>query len=265
MKYRAQTKHRLAGDFEIKSTDDAKRTFRGALSTSHIDLGALSVRDIVVPGAFKRTLANFKAAKAGYIPLLDTHDGDSVFSAYGSLRDAEEVLTGKTLRYEQSDGGTLEVPEMLLDSEWQVIDGVDGDRLLDRMRSGAVRKMSMGYAPIASGSVQLKGYGKTRLLKEVALLEGSLVLFPMNPTADVDLSSVKSLDALTDLLRRGALSDEQKSELRALLDAPPGDADDDVPPPPDEPKGLAPDDPKRLATEALFRAVTLRSLASRAA
>lgn len=245
----------LVGSFELKSVDESKRTFEGALSTSHIDLGHGGMyRDIVHPGAFKRSLDHFKSAKDPYIPLLDSHSQRSIMDAYGHMLDGEERLTGQTLRYEKSDGGIHEVPEMMLDTQWKVIDGPDGERLLDRLRSGAVRKMSMGYQDVRSDHTNLKQYGKTRNLREVALGEGSLVLNPMNPTADVNLASVKSL---LDAARDGSLTDEQKDELRALLSdpsAPPVEA------PADTPKGLAPDDPARLALEAQLRALKLRRL-----
>jgi HK97 family phage prohead protease len=245
----------LVGSFELKSVDESKRTFEGALSTSHIDLGyAGAHRDIVHPGAFKRSLDHFKAAKDPYIPLLDTHNSSSVMHAYGHMLDGEERLTGQTLRYEKSEGGVHEVPEMTLDTQWQVIDGADGERLLDRLRSKAVRKMSMGYEDKRSDYTSLKQYGKTRNLREVALGEGSLVISPMNPTADVNLASVKSL---LDAARAGTLTDEQKDELRALLRDPSTPADQ---PPADTPKGLAPNDPLRLELSARLRALKLRSL-----
>lgn len=245
----------LVGSFELKSADESKRTFEGALSTSHIDLGYAGMhRDIVHPGAFKRTLDHFRASKSAYVPLLDTHKRDSVMNVYGHLLDAEEHLTGNTLRYEKADGGIHEVPEMQLNTQWQVIDGVDGERIMDRMRSGSVRKMSMGYEDVRSDFTNLKQYGKTRNLREVALGEGSLVSFPMNPTADVNLASVKSL---LDAARDGTLTDEQKDELRALLSDPSAPVDER---PADTPKGLAPNDPLRIALDAQLRALKLRSL-----
>jgi HK97 family phage prohead protease len=245
----------LVGSFELKALDETKRTFEGALSTSHIDSGyAGQHRDIVHPGAFKRSLDHFKSAKDPYIPLLDTHSQRSVMDSYGHMLDGEERLTGNTLRYEKADGGVHEVPEMMLDTQWQVIDGIDGERLLDRLRSKAVRKMSMGYQDKRSDYTNLKDYGKTRNLREVALGEGSLVLSPMNPTADVNLASVKSL---LDAAREGTLTDEQKDELRALLRDPSAPAEQ---PPADTPKGLAPNDPARIALDAQLRALKLRSL-----
>ena len=243
-------REQLVGSFELKSVDESKRTFEGALSTSHIDLGyAGAHRDIVHPGAFKRSLDHFKSAKDPYIPLLDSHNQSSVMNAYGHMLAGEERLTGQMLRYEKSDGGVHEVPEMTLDTQWKVIDGADGERLLDRMRSKAVRKMSMGYEDRRSDYTSLKQYGKTRNLREVALGEGSLVLNPMNPNADVNMASVKSL---LDAAREGTLTDEQKDELRALLidpSSPPDEA------PADTPKGLAPDDPRRIAMSEALRAL----------
>jgi phage head maturation protease len=240
----------LVGSFELKSVDASKRTFEGALSTSHIDLGyAGAHRDIVHPGAFKRSLDHFKSAKDPYIPLLDTHNQTSVMHAYGHMLDGEERLTGATLRYEKSDGGIHEVPEMTLDTQWQVIDGADGERLLDRLRSKAVRKMSMGYEDKRSDYTSLKQYGKTRNLREVALGEGSLVIAPMNPAAGVNLASVKSL---LDAARDGSLTDEQKDELRANLTDPSAPA---IAPLADTPQGLAPDDPKRIAMSEALRAL----------
>lgn len=244
------------GNFEMKSQDQSARTFEGALSTSHIDLGGgpFAPRDIVHPGAFKRTIQNFRAAKSPYVPLLDTHSRESVMNVFGHLLDAEEKLTGETLRYEREDGGFHEVPEMMLNTKWQVIDGVDGERLMDRMRPGSVRKMSMGYEDFRSDFTSLKEYGKVRNLREVGIREGSLVVFPMNPTADVNTASVKSL---LDAARAGTLSDEEKEELRALLAASPAPADERLV---DTPKGLAPDDPVRIERAARLRALKLRGL-----
>ena len=262
--------------FEIKEKDESRRTFRGALSTSHLDSGNGHFRDIVMPGAFKRTLDHFKSARNGaYIPLVDSHRYDSIFNVYGHMTDGEEVLTGKTLRYDTTKGNALEVPEMMLDAEWQIIDGADGERVLDRLRVGSIRKMSMGYESFREEFTELKSFGKTRLLREVGLGEGSLVVFPMNNAADIDLASVKGL---LDALRDGTLTEDDeavirrwpveiKKRFRALLDE---DAPATEPEPAPEPKvkresaELAPDDPQRIALEERARAILLRSLGTAA-
>ena len=182
---------RLVMPVEIKTKDEKARTFRGALSTSHLDLGDGRARDIVMPGAFKRWIGSFRSAADSYVPLIDSHDRWSIFNVFGHLDDAEERLTGKVLKYELEGGKTLEVKEMFLDTDWQVIDGPDGDRVLDRLRPGSIRKMSMGYDAKNWDNQTLAEGGLVRRLKELAISEGSLVVFPMNPAAEVDISTVK--------------------------------------------------------------------------
>jgi HK97 family phage prohead protease len=257
---RGQAKAYMVADFEIKAKDDTKRTFEGSLAASHLDYG----KDIVWSGSFKRTLDQFKSAKNGYIPLVDSHNYSSVLNVFGHMLDAEEKLTGETLRYTKKDGGTLEVPEMLLNTEWQMIDGPDGDRILDRLRPSSVRKMSMGYVTWKDEPVELKTVGRARILREVALREGSLVVFPMQDNADINTASVKGL---FDALRDGTLTEEQEAEIktlpldlkerfRALLEdpAPPVEGTPEA-------KGLAPEQMDALDQRIL--ALKLRRLTSR--
>jgi hypothetical protein len=61
--------------------------------------------------------------------------------------------------------------------------------------------------------------------------------------------------SLLDAARAGTLTDEEKQQLRALLDGPSASAD--------TPTGLAPDDPRRIALDSMLRGVTLRRLATR--
>jgi HK97 family phage prohead protease len=208
----AQAKQRLVGRFELKSKDESKRTFEGSLSTSHLDLGNGRFRDIVWPGAFDGTLKALHD-DGHHIPLLDSHNPTSIFNVLGHMLDGEEVLTGQTLKYKKADGKTLAVPEMLLNVEWQVIDGVDGERLMDRMRPGSVRKMSMGYEVGAFDFVDLADEGKVRNLREVFVGEGSLVVFPMNDNAEVRRDSIKALADLRHAIVNGGGVDE----LEALL------------------------------------------------
>lgn len=234
----------LTVPFEVKEIDSRKREFEGYSATWDLDLGG----DIIERGAFARTLGRVRQGEKS-IPLVDSHRYTSIFDAIGTLVAAEEDAKG-------------------LRSRWRVIDGVDGERVMDRLRSGVVRKKSIGYRTIRSepGTVEREGKSvKVRRLKEVAWEETSLVLFPMNPAADVDMASVKCL--LDAAARAGTLTTEQKDALRALLDAPPPEVPAGllyVPLPsasPVEPAALAPDDPKRLRLESLLRDLTLSSLA----
>lgn len=204
----------MVGDFEVKAIDRKARTFEGDLSTSHLDLGNGWEQDIVWPGAFKNTIDHFRNADDPYIPLLDSHDTWSIFSVFGHALELEENLTGETLSYDLEDGEKLVVPEMNLRTKWSVIDGADGDRVLDRLRPGSVRKMSMGYRPKEWDQQTLATGGTVRNLREVALREGSLVVFGMNPEAEVDLGTVKTF--LTKF--RKELSDSEREELLRVHD-----------------------------------------------
>ena len=227
----------LRGSFRVDDVNRSERTFDGFLAASPLDLH----RDIVWPGAFKRTLHNFANAKDGYIPLVDSHDYTSFKNLYGEMIAGEEHLTGKTLRYEQKDGGMLEVPEMLLWTRWYLIDGPDGDAVMHRIRPGALRKMSMGYETIQSTHVELKAVGRSRVLRQVRLSEGSLVIFPAQPAAEVDRRSV----------------DGAKRTPRSVPVPTAAIAEALV--------GLPPDDPKRLRVESLLRDLTIRQLEGSAA
>lgn len=229
----------IPGRFEVKNTDPGERTFEGFLSTSHLDLGDGWMRDIVWPGAFKRTKDHFDAASDPYIPLLDSHDRFSIFSTLGYLLDLEENLTGRTLTYELEDGEELNVPEMKLWTRWKVDEGDDGDRALARLRSGSARNMSMGYRPEQYDFATLASGERLRNLRVVALKEGSLVVFGMNPNANVDLSTVKKfLDSFEEAKDHTpseyAELEGLYSRIGALLSTRKGDG-------PDEPEGPAAD------------------------
>jgi phage head maturation protease len=269
--------------FEVKEKDDDERTFEGALSTSHLDLGNGWVRDIVHPGAFKRWAKTLGGRTPAYVPLLDSHDRFSIMSVYGHLLEAEERKTGEVLTYELEGGKKLEVEEMFLDTKWQVIDGVDGDRVLARLRPGSVRKMSMGYEPVRHDFGRLADSTQVRHLREVKVEEGSLVVFAMQPNAEVNTETVK---ALVEFANEKGLDPEVRLELAslypelgALLIAPDGDPDQDPDDDADEPKGesdsetepkggstepdqkgITPEDPRRLEMEAILRGLTIGSL-----
>lgn len=226
-----KTLTKTAAPFELKAIDEAKRTFRGLASTWQEDLGG----DVIHRGAFARTLEHWRRS-GKVMPLIDQHN-------YGSVRS----VVGKMITAEETDAG--------LDSEWEIIEGPDGDEILRRVKGGYVDSLSIGYEAVKWEMEREEGaepWEATRHLKEVKLYEVSVVIWPMNPGAVIDPNSLK---ALTDALREGRLSDDEKKQLRALLEeAPPADSADTPAP------GLAPDDPKRLHLEALLRDVTLRSL-----
>jgi HK97 family phage prohead protease len=115
--------------FEVKATDEAKRTFSGRASTWDLDMG----QDVIRPGAFTRTLEHWSRNKAkNPVPLMDWHG----FAGWGTIRS---VLGKMTEAEEVTDG---------LDATFVVTKGQDGDEALYRVRDGIVTGLSIGFRPI---------------------------------------------------------------------------------------------------------------------
>lgn len=183
---------------EFKQVDMDARTFEGYASTWDRDLQD----DTIERGAFRNSLSRWR--KDGYvIPLLDSHSTWSVKDAFGKLMRAEERQAG-------------------LWTKWKVVDGPDGDGILNRIADGIVDAMSIGYRAIkwtmdTDDDESLWGH---RILHEVDLKEVSLVLFPANPGARI--SAVKMfLDEMSDDERKKVLAEYDWHE-----------GGDPVPPPP---------------------------------
>jgi uncharacterized protein len=226
--------------FALKAADDAARTFSGLAAAWSLDLGG----DVIRKGAFARTLDHWRAAqKARPIQLIDQHDYASSRSVIGKLTDAEETDAG-------------------LEATFQMVpDDPDAEAVYRRIKGGFITGLSIGYEP-KQWTYETQGEGagapRVRVLSEVKLLEVSVVTWPMNEDARIDAASVKHVRAL---LRDGRFTDAERQELRALLDATPAGRHD--PARTDgQAKGLAPDDPRRIAAEALLRAITIRRLAT---
>jgi HK97 family phage prohead protease len=201
--------------FSIKATDDNSLTFEGLSSTWDLDLGG----DIIHPGAFKRTLEHWQRS-GKTIPLIDQHNYDSVRAVVGKLVEAKETEQG-------------------LWSSWKIIDTEDGREVYARLKGGYIDGLSIGYRPLGNPEM----VDGVRHIKELALEEVSVVIWPMNQNARVQ--SVKAALA--------SLSEEDREEIGALL----GLTDHKEAP---EPEGLAPEDPERIAAEERFRDLLIRSL-----
>lgn len=212
--------------FELKAVDESARTFTGLAAAWSLDQGG----DIILPGAFKRTLKDWKSAKRRLVPLLDAHDRWSVRSVVGKMIDAEEVKDG-------------------LEATFEVIDGPDGDETYRRVKGGYVDGLSIGYEPmqVRTPTAEERQSGVQRFLKEVKLLEVSVVPFPMNVDARIDPDSMKALLAKTDL------SPDEVEELKGMQEQILARLAASQP-------GLAPDDSRRLQLEAKVRSATLRRL-----
>lgn len=153
----------FAFDFEVKTEDDA-RTIEGWASVfDNVDAG----KDIIVAGAFARTLAKRKAGDK--IPMLWQHNTGEPIGVWHDMKEIDKGLYAK---------GEI----------FDTMRGLDAYKLV---KGGAVKGLSIGYAPKQFEIDQKKG---VRKLMEVELYETSLVTFPMNDKAQV--TRIKSLEGL---------------------------------------------------------------------
>lgn len=169
---------RLVVPFVLKAAVDTEsRTFEGLAATWDEDLG----NDIIHKGAFKNTLAEWKKGTDA-MPLLNSHNHFDIFSAIGQMTEGKETKEG-------------------LLTKWEVMDGPEGDGIMSRLRPSKatgrpiIGKMSIGFIPTKFEFEQPEGtdsfWDRKRHINEATLKEVSLVLFPMNPNAAIDASSVK--------------------------------------------------------------------------
>ena len=119
--------------------------------------------DVILPGAFDRTLKSRK-----FRPLLWQHDMREPIGIEKSLVPDKKGLLGA----------------------WEIIDTQRGQDAYKLLKRGAIRSMSIGYVPEA---FEFDDEGQTRVLKDIELLENSVVSIPMNDHATVQ--SVKHLCA----------------------------------------------------------------------
>ena len=146
-------KQKITIPLQIKNLSD--REFEGHGSVfNNVDLGG----DVVMPGAFKRTLAQHR--KAGSLPqMFWMHDPSRV--------------PGKWLEMgEDSDG--LTVKGVLADTPL-------GNEIHTLLKMDAVKGLSIGYSTVDQDFTN----DGNRLLKELELWEVSVVSLPMNPLAQV--------------------------------------------------------------------------------
>ena len=138
---------------EVKGLNDREFDGHGSIF-KNVDLGG----DIVLPGAFKRSLAQHKAD--GDLPsMFWMHDPGKVPGKWMDMREDDKGLAVK---------GVLAKTDL-------------GDEIHTLLKMDAVRGMSIGYIT--------KDYDfdkdGNRLIKEADLWEVSIVSLPMNPLAQV--------------------------------------------------------------------------------
>ena len=147
------SKPNLTIPLEIKSLSDREFSGHGSIF-GNVDLGG----EIVVPGAFKRSLVQHK--KSGGLPAMFwQHDPSRV--------------AGKWLDMSEDKNG-LQVKGVLADTPL-------GNEIHTLLKMDAVRGLSIGYRTLDSDFDK----DGNRLIKEAELWEVSVVSLPMNPLAQV--------------------------------------------------------------------------------
>ncbi len=158
----------LFGGGEIKVIDDKKGIIGGYLNyIGNIDYG----EDRSMPGAFRKTLQDSYSRKAAQDldflwPYLFNHNYDTLLPP-GGIYDADEDRKGLYTKTQFN------------------LDVQLGRELYASFKMGTMKKQSMGYRAIQVDWVKEEGRSIRNLL-EVAVMEGSAVVFPMNDLAQVD-------------------------------------------------------------------------------
>src|SRR6266487_3726015 len=160
---------------EIKATNDSLGIVEGYLNyVGNIDFGD----DRTMPGAFKKTLSDAYARKSAQSldflwPYLFNHSYDRLPA--GGIFEANEDRRGLYIK-----------TQLNLDTQM-------GRELYASFKLKTMQKQSMGYKALQVEYVKDEETKRTiRNLLEVAVMEGSAVVFPMNDLAQVD--TVKNLN-----------------------------------------------------------------------
>jgi HK97 family phage prohead protease len=155
---RAREKQRLTIPMRLKALDEAG-TFSGYLAVfNNVDLGG----DKIAPGAFTKTLQELrsKQERQGSRYILPIFFGHDPTDPIGGFTLAREDAFGLYVEGELD----LDIPQ--------------GQRAYSGMKRGYLNGMSIGYQTMKQG-----WEGNVRILRELALLEGSVTPIPMNPDA----------------------------------------------------------------------------------
>lgn len=164
-----------------------------------------SVGDVVAPGAFDKTIANWKASGKP-IPLLWGHDTDDPFSNIGAATD-----------YGTDERG------LWFDADFDA-DNEKAQYVRKLVKEGRVFQCSFAYAVKDAAPVELESGAKANELRELDLFEISIVQIPANQHATVE--EVKSVDA-AELMEQAAAeiksgrrnSAKDADELRKIASA----------------------------------------------
>ncbi len=171
-KIQRQTEYKDWGPKGSIKADGVQGTISGYLGHFHnVD----SQLDVILPGAFTQTIKDAKARRAAQqldwlFPLLWNHDFSIL--PVGGIADAWEDAKGLMIRASLNLGTQM------------------GKEMYESCRAGFTPKMSIGYKTLQSEFVKGADGKMVRQLKEIQLMEGSIVNFPANDLAQI--TSVKS-------------------------------------------------------------------------
>jgi HK97 family phage prohead protease len=156
----------LECEYKEMDTDD-DGSFEGYASVfNNKDLG----NDVIRQGAFTKTITGRKASS---IKLLYQHKTDEPIGVIDSLEEDKRGLKIKG----RLDMGTQK-----------------GREVFELMKMGALDSMSIGYRLTPDG-YKYDDKNKRRVIKEVDLMEVSMVTFPMNPKAKITKVKLAEMDA----------------------------------------------------------------------
>jgi HK97 family phage prohead protease len=161
--------------FDAAGVDQKSGTFEGYGAVfGNVD----SYGDVIARGAFKATLRDWK--KAGSLPpMLVQHGG-------WMMTDMDALPIGKWEAMEEDDTG-LRVTGRLIN-----LDTERGKQIYGAMREGVLDGMSIGYRA-KEFIIGTKPEEPRRTLKQVELVELSVVTFPANGKARVDAVKTEGL------------------------------------------------------------------------
>lgn len=182
--------------FEVKEVDLKTSTFTGySAAMGNMDLG----NDIIEPGAFETTIK--ERVPSRYIKLLDNHNSYSTSDVLGTVVAAEEV---------EWEGKGDNAPSHKLLTTFEVSQADPNAQVaLQKVAERHLDQLSIGYRALkqefeimdeesSSGRetdpywAWISGNG-IRRIKEIQWWETSLVIWAMNPEAQVLANSVGSL------------------------------------------------------------------------
>lgn len=149
---------RLTLPIEWKAEGGGSGSLVGYLSTWDVDLGG----DRIERGAFKKAVQTIK--KSG-IPLLADHFA-ATSSVLGTIYDAAEDLKG-----------------LKITARFSAAPSAQDVRI--KMVEGHLNRLSIGYESMEDHLEESADGRRIRVLTDVKLWEGSVVVFPMNPAAAI--------------------------------------------------------------------------------